>query len=86
MEEKILMEIAKEVKDNGGSKCYDTWGNTDRSKKYIDLKYHLIDQEKNGFKVDGDIFIVEFRCSNGINSMGGTPDSILVKNIQLKIT
>jgi hypothetical protein len=35
MEEKILIEIAKEVKENDGSNSYDTWGNTERSKKFI---------------------------------------------------
>jgi hypothetical protein len=83
MEEKILIEISKEVKENGGSKSYDTWGNTERSKKYIDLKYHVIDQNKNAFKVNNEIFIVVFRHSNGITSMGGTPDSISVKELRL---
>lgn len=83
MEEKTLKEIVKEVKGNGGSNSYDTWGNTKRSKKYIDLKFHLIDQGKNAFKVNGEIFIVVFRYSNGITSMGGTPDSILVKELRL---
>jgi hypothetical protein len=83
MEKKILKEIANEVKENGGANTYDTWGNTNRSKKYIDLKYHLIDQDKNAFKVNNEIFIVTFRHSNGITSMGGSPDSILVKEIML---
>lgn len=83
MEMKTLIEIAKEVKANGGSKSYDTWGNTERSKKFIDLKYHLIDQNKNAFKVDGEIFVIVFRLSNGISTMGGTPDSILVKELRL---
>jgi len=83
MKEKILKEIAKEVKENGGSNSYDTWGNTERSKKYKDLKFHLIDQNKNAFKVDDEIFVIVFRHSNGITAMIGTPDSISVKKLRL---
>tara|TARA_R110002095_G_scaffold193603_1_gene171896 strand:- start:29104 stop:29358 length:255 start_codon:yes stop_codon:yes gene_type:complete len=83
MKEEILKEIAKEVKENGGSNSYDTWGNTERSKKYIDLKFHLIDQDKNAFKANQEIFIVAFRYSNGITSMGGSPDSISVKELRM---
>ena len=80
---KGLKEIAKEVKENGGSNSYDTWGNTERSKKYKDLKFHLIDQNKNAFKVDDEIFVIVFRHSNGITAMNGTPDSISVKKLRL---
>ena len=83
MEEKILIEIAKEVKENDGSNSYDTWGNPERSKKFIDLKFHLTDKKINGFQINNEIFIVEYRYSNGITSMGGTPDSISVKELRL---
>jgi len=83
MENEMLRTIAKEVKDNDGNESYDTWGDPERSNKFNNLKFHLTDKRINGFKIDGEIYVVEFRHSNGRTSMGGTPDSILVSELRL---
>lgn len=83
MEKHLIEEIAEEVKSNDGSNSYDTWGNPERSNKFHQLKYYILDRGMNSFESNNEIFIVIFRNSNGITSMGGSPDSILVQSLKL---
>jgi hypothetical protein len=83
MEEKLIEEIISEVKrgDNGsgaGFESYDTWGSPDRSNKFHNLKYYVVDKGLNSIIYKGEIYVVSFDFSNGKTAMGATPDSISI--------
>ena len=84
--EEIISELKSELKrgDQGqleGFISYDTWGSPERSNKFDQLKLHIVDEDLNSIEHKGEIYLVKFRYSNSICSMGGTPDSIIIERL-----
>lgn len=85
MDTKLIEEIISEVKpENSGAEGfqnYDTWGNPERSNKYHQLKYHIIDKGFNSFSHGGELYLVAFRHardSRGGMDMG-SPNTVEVR-------
>lgn len=86
MTNELIEDIISELKrgDQGsleGFISYDTWGSPERSNKFHQLKFHIVDKELNSINYKGEIYLVKFRYSNGVCTMGGTPDSILIERL-----